>query len=222
MNKNKNIKTCLLVCISALIAGCGSSPAATPTIDPLVVMTEVAGTVQAEITQAALLTPSATLTPPPIATPLPIPTQLLPGAPTSPASTSGPTPAFPVESPDNAIWIEDVETPDGTIFEPGDRFTRIWKIENTGTTIWNTGYRLIYYGGEPIMCDEADMDIYLEQSVDPHNQITLSVRMTAPDPHGTYVNHFRMINDKGEVFGDNLWVEIVVGTWEEKNAQRNS
>jgi len=30
-----------------------------------------------------------------------------------------------------------------------------------------------------------------------------------------------MINDKGEVFGDNLFIEIVVGTWEEKNAQYN-
>jgi hypothetical protein len=222
MNIKKIIKTCMLVCISVLIAGCGSSPAATPTIDPLVLMTDVAGTIQAEFTQAALLNPSATIAPPPTATPLPIPTQPLPSAPTSPAGASGPAPVLPGESPDNATWIEDVETPDGTIFEPGDRFTRIWKIENTGTTIWNTGYRLIYYFGDPIMCDEADMNIYIQQSVDPNNQITLSVRMTAPVPHGTYVNHFRMINDKGEVFGDNLFIEIVVGTYEEKQAQENS
>ncbi len=218
MNKNNICKICMFVCISALIAGCGTSPAATPTLDTLVLMTEVAGTIQAEITQAALLTPSATIAPPPTAT-LPIPTQPLPMALTSPAGESGPAPVLPAKSPDNATWIEDVETPDGTIFEGGDRFTRIWKIENTGSTIWNTDYRLIYYFGEPIMCDEADRVIYLQQSVDPYNQITFSVRMTAPDQHGTYKNHFRMINDKGEVFGDNLFIEIVVGTWEEKNAQ---
>ncbi len=218
MNKKKIIKTCMLVCILVLIVGCGSSPEVTPTIDPIL----VAGTIQAEFTQAALLTPSATIAPPPTATSLPIPTLPLPLAPTSPANASGPAPLLPADSPDNAIWIEDVETPDGSIFEAGDRFTRTWKIENTGTTIWNTDYRLIYYYGEPIMCDEADMDIYLQQSVDPHNQITLSVRMTAPDQIGTYKNHFRMINDKGEVFGDNLFIEIVVGTWEEKNAQYNN
>jgi len=178
MNKKKIIKTCMLVYILVLVAGCGSSPAATPTIDPQLIMTDVAGTIQAEITQAALLTPSATIAPPPITTPLPIPTQPLPLAPTSPANALGPTPILPAESPDNAIWIEDVETPDGTIFVGGDRFTRIWKIENAGTTIWNTDYRLIYYYGDPIMCDEADKVIYLQQTVDPLNQITFSVRMS--------------------------------------------
>ncbi len=222
MNKKIFIKICMFVYISALITGCGSSPAATPTIDPQLIMTDVAGTIQADFTQVALLTPSATIAPPPIATPLPIPTQPLPLAPTSPANALGPAPVLPAESPDNATWIEDVETPDGTIFEGGDRFTRIWKIENSGTTIWNTDYRLIYYYGEPIMCDEADKVIYLQQTVDPYNQITFSVRMTAPDQHGTYKNHFRMINDKGEIFGDNLFIEIVVGTWEEKNAQYNN
>lgn len=220
MKIKKIFKFWFLICLALIIAGCGSSPEATPTLDPVVVMTDVAGTIQADITQAALLTPSATLAPPPTSTPLPVPALPLPAAPTSPAGTSGqPAVGVAAVSPDNATWIEDVETPDGTVFEPGDRFTRKWKIENSGTNIWNTEYRLTYYDGQPIMCDEADMNIYLKQSVDPTNQITLSVRMTAPDPHGTYRNHFRMVNDKGEVFGDNLFIEILVGTWEEKQAQ---
>ena len=215
MKIKKILKFWLLISLAVIIAGCGPSPEATPTIDPIVLLTDVAGTVQAEITQAALLTPAATLAPPPTSTPLPVPTLPLPAAPTSPAGTLG----QPAVTPDNATWIEDVETPDGTIFEPGDRFTRKWKIENTGTTTWNTDYRMIYYGGQPIMCDEADMNINLQQTVDPTNQITISVRMTAPDPHGTYSNYFRMVNDKGEVFGDSLFIEIIVGTWEEKQAQ---
>lgn len=215
MKIKKILKFWLLISLAVIIVGCGPSPEATPTIDPMVLMTDVAGTVQTEITQAALLTPAATLAPPPTSTPLPVPTLPLPAAPTSPAGTL----SQPAVTPDNATWIEDVETPDGTIFEPGDRFTRKWKIENTGTTTWNTDYRMIYYGGQPIMCDEADMNINLQQTVDPTNQITISVRMTAPDPHGTYTNYFRMVNDKGEVFGDSLFIEIIVGTWEEKQAQ---
>lgn len=215
MNKKYISRIILALIATLLLAACGNSADVTPTVDPLLIMTDVAGTIQADFTQTALSAPTVTIPPPPTTTALPLPSLPAPSAPSSPAM---PTPP-PGELPDNATWIADVESPDGTIFESGQRFTRVTQIENTGTTIWNTGYRLIYYGGEPIMCDEADMDIYLQQSVDPGNQILLSVRFTAPDQHGTYVNHFRMINDKGEVFGDNLFVEIVVGTWEAKQTQ---
>ena len=218
MNKKFISRIFLVSIVTLLLAACGNSTDAAPTVDPVLIMTDVAGTIQANITQTALFAPSATIPPPPTTTALPLPSQPSLPAPTAPSSPAAPPPP-PGVLPDNATWIADVESPDGTIFEPGQRFTRVTQIENTGTTIWNTGYRLIYYGGEPITCDEVDMDIYLQQSVDPGNQILLSVRFTAPDQHGTYVNHFRMINDKGEVFGDNLFVEIVVGTWEAKQTQ---
>ncbi|MDO9545246.1 MAG: NBR1-Ig-like domain-containing protein [Pelolinea sp.] len=217
MKIKKIIKICLLISFAVIIAGCGTSPDATPTIDPVVIMTDVAGTIQAEITQAALLTPSATLAPPPTTTPLPIPALPIPSAPTSPAGTSGlPAGGLPAASPDNALFIEDVTVPDGSIYWPGERFTKTWKIENIGTTTWNTGYQLVYWDGTPIMCDENDKIIFLTQSVDPNNQITLSVRMTAPDPLSTYSNYFKMINDKGQPFGPDLSVVIKVGTTADK------
>ena len=210
MNKKKIIKTCMLVCISALIAGCGSSPEATPTIDPLVVMTDVAGTIQAEITQAALLTPSATIAPPPTATPLLIPTQPLSSTPTIPANASGPAPTLPAESPDKALYIEDITYQDGATVWVGEKFTKTWRIENTGTTTWDTSYYLVYWDGEPIICDEEDLFIFIENPVEPNNQITLSVRITAPHTLGTYINYFKMVNGEGQYFGDTLSVNIKV------------
>ena len=210
MNKKKIIMACMLVCISALIAGCGSSPEATPTIDPLVVMTDVAGTIQAEITQSALLTPSATIEPPPTTTPLPIPTQPLTSAPTIPANATGAAPALPAESPDKALFIEDVTYPDGTTVWIGEKFTKTWIIENNGTTTWNTSYYLVYWDGEPIMCDEEDLFIFIENPVEPNNQVTLSIRITAPHTFGTYHNYFRMANGEGQAFGDPLFIEIKV------------
>lgn len=212
MNKNNICKICMFVCISALIAGCGTSPAATPTLDTLVLMTEVAGTIQAEITQAALLTPSATIAPPPTAT-LPIPTQPLPGAPTNPAGALGPAPALPAESPDNALFIEDVGIQDEAVLWQNEKFTKTWKIENTGTTTWDTSYKLVYVDG-PIMGE--DLIISIINSVDPGNQVTLSVKMTAPATLGTYVNYWRMMNGEGQFFGDILFMEIIVGTTEDK------
>jgi len=213
MNKKNIIKICLLVSISALIAGCGSSPAATPTIDPQIIMTDVAGTVQAEFTQAALLTPSATIAPPPTATPLPIPTQPIPAIPTSPSGASGPAPILPGESPDNAIFVEDVTVPDGAVFWQNEKFTKTWKIENTGTTEWNTSYKLVYVDG-PIMGD--DLVISIINPIEPGNQVTLSVRMKAPAALGTYINYWRMMNAEGQFFGDVLYMQILVGTTEDK------
>lgn len=218
MTKKNITKLISLVVLSFILVGCnGQAQDAEPTVDPVALITQIAGTVQAEMAAA---NPTATMAPPPTATPPTLPTPSLPVLPTVPASQPGTTlPGTTTEPPDNAKWIADLESPDGTIFEPGDRFTRIFQIENTGTTTWNTNYRLIYIDGQPIMCDEADMDIYLEQSVDPNNQVTFSVRVTAPDPYGTYTNWFRMINDKGETFGEPFKIEIVVSTWEDKQAQ---
>jgi len=216
MNKKIILTIVVLTASVFILAACGQAEEAEPTVDPIVLLTQVAGTVQAELTAAA---PEPTIAPPPTATPLPVPTQPLPALPTTPSGPPPANPAVPGQTPDDAKWIADLESPDGTIFEPGDRFTRVFLIENTGTTTWNTGYRLIYLDGQPIMCDEEDMNIYLQQSVEPTNQVTFSLSVTAPDPHGTYTNWFRMINDKGELFGEPFKIEIVVGTWEEKQAQ---
>ena len=211
MKKKKIIITCIFVCVFALATGCGTSSPATPTLDPSVVMTNVAGTIQAEITLSALLTPSATIEPPPTATPLPIPTQSLPQAPTNPADAPGATPALPADIPDKALFIEDVTYPDGTTVWIGEEFIKTWKIENTGTTTWNTGYFLSYWDGEPIMGHPDDQFIFIEESVEPNSQISLSVRITAPHTLGTYTNFFRMANDKGQFFGDpiNITIEVV-------------
>ena len=57
-----------------------------------------------------------------------------------------------------------------------------------------------------LMCNPS----FIENPVEPNNQITLSVRITAPHTFGTYTNYFRMTNDKGQFFGDPLSVKIKV------------
>ena len=208
MNKKKIIKTCMLVFISALIAGCGSSPEATPTIDPLVVMTDVASTIQAEITQAVLLTPSATIAPPPTATPLP-------STPTIPANASEPAPALPADSSDNAQFLQDITFPDDTILWQNERFTKTWNIENNGTTTWDSSYKLVYWDSEPkkfSIAQEGQSVIPILKYIEPGDQVALSVKMTAPAELGTYINYFRMMNGEGQFFGDSLYVRIIVGT----------
>lgn len=204
---------------AALVTGCGPSPAATPTIDPAVIITEVAGTIQAEITQSALLTPSATLELPPTATSLPIPTQPLPSDPTSPADAPGTSPALPADTPDDALFLQDITYPDGTVLWQGERFTKTWNIENSGSTTWDSSYKLVYVDSEPrdySMAQEGQTVIPIIHPVEPREQVQLSVKMVAPETIGTYINYYRMMTGEGVFFGDSLYVQIRVGTEEDK------
>ena len=197
--------------ISLVVASCGPKVEPIPTADPNMIMTQIALTVQADVTRIALLTPSATLPPPPAATLQPLPTQALP--------TGQPIQApLPASSPDNAVWVADVTVPDGTVFWKNQSFTKTWKIMNTGTTAWDTSYKLVYIDG-PILGEVLVVSII--NPVKPNDQIELSVPMKSPSELGTVVNYWRMMNGKGQFFGDALYVQFTVGTVSEKTATPN-
>jgi len=207
----KYLKISVFLGISMVLASCGSKAEPIPTVDPNMIMTQVALTVQADVTRIALLTPSATLPPPPAAT--------LPTDPTLALPPGQPDQApVPASLPDNATWIADVTVPDGTAFGKNQSFTKTWKIMNTGTTTWDSSYKLVYADG-PILGEVLIVSII--NPVMPNDQIELSVPMKSPSELGTVVNHWRMMNGKGQFFGDDLYVQIVVGTESEKTATPN-
>jgi len=214
MKISKYLFISIVLGISLVLSACGPKVEPTPTVDTNAIMTQVAMTVQAEVTQNALLTPSATIPPPPTATVPPVPTQPLPVAPTSPVSQ----PTLPGLSPDSATWIADVTVPDDTVFWKNETFTKTWKIENSGTTTWDSTYKLVYVDG-PILGETLVVSIV--NPVKPKNQIELSVPMKAPTTLGTVTNYWRMMNGKGQFFGDVLYVKIVVGTELEKTVTPN-
>jgi len=207
MKKKNLLVISLIMTISVLAASCGPRVEPTPTVDPQAIMTEVAQTISAELTEVALLTPSPTATVPPTATPQPLPTQALPPAPTSPSGT-GILPTLPAASPDNATWISDVTVPDDTLFAKNSKFTKTWKVENSGTTTWNSNYALIYIDGTPI---PENTVISIVNEVKSKVQVELSVVLQAPASDGTYTVWFKMMNDKGQLFGDPLYVKFIVG-----------
>lgn len=206
MKITKPILISIILGVSLILVACGPKVEPTPTVDTNAIMTQVAMTVQAEVTQNALLTPSATIPPPPTATIPPVPTQSLPTA-------QAGQPTLPVASPDNAVWIADVTVPDNTVFWKNETFTKTWKIENSGTTTWDSTYKLVYVDG-PVLGETLVVSIL--NPVKPKNQIELSVPMKAPSTLGTVTNYWRMMNGKGQFFGDVLYMKIVVGTEADK------
>ncbi len=193
----------MMLAFALALAGC-----AKPTEDPAVRITQIAATVQYQLTQSALLTPSptATYTPTATATPQP-PTPTLNVTVTPPTLTA----TRPVSnSGDNATYVADVTIPDGTVMTAGTKFTKTWTVKNSGTTTWTKEYQLIYLDG--IMGTNNLQAVKLTQDVAPGATIDISVDFTAPQTNGPYVSYWKMYNAAGYVFGDALNLQFSVGS----------
>lgn len=195
----------IIVILLTLLAGCGK---ATPTVDPSVKITEIASTVQAELTSIALLTPSSTATSEPTITP----TQM-PVTPTLSASPATATPTRALITPisgDNAKWLADVTIPDYSLVAPSSSFVKTWSIQNTGTTTWTKDYKLIYLEG--LQGTSNTVTVNLTKEVAPGESVEVSVPFTAPATNGTYSSAWKMYTASGYVFGEVLFMYINVGT----------
>ena len=186
--------------LAIVLTACGGGATATPTNDANLQITQVAQTVQAELTRIAALTPSPTPTLPVTATPT---------APAETPTTSGTAAITPVALADNAGYVSDVTVPDNTQFAPGQKFTKTWRIMNSGSNAWTTSYKLTYISGD-LMGDAKQ--VTLAQSVPPGQQFDISVDLVAPSQPGTYKSSWQMVNANGTAFGDQVYVQIVVST----------
>ncbi len=176
---------------------------ATPTVDPGVIFTAAAQTVEAQLTQSAALNPpTATATlPAPTDTPLavtdtPLPTSVVP-----------PTPTYTPTTPcDRAKFIADVTVPDDTEFAPNTTFTKTWRIQNTGTCTWTTAYALVFDHGDAMSGPAAQP---LAGNVAPGQSVDISVDLKAPATPGDYIGYWKMRNAAGVLFAQ-VWVKIKV------------
>jgi len=156
-------------------------------------------------------TKTAATTPPPAATMPPIPTSQPPtAAPTlQPSATTTSQPA--ASACDAITFIADITVPDGTIFTPGQAFTKTWRLQNSGTCTWTTGYKLVFASGEQM---NGPASIPLPSVVNPGQTIDLSVALTAPAAPGLYRGSWMLENTSGVRFALSgtipFWVEINV------------
>ena len=196
-----------LVLISIVLLTACARP--TPTVDPSVKITEIASTVQAELTSIALLTPSATATPEPTAT-----STAAPATPTldlSAVATSTPTmrPILTGTVPDNAKYIDDITVPDYSVVAPATTFVKTWLIQNNGKTTWTNDYKLIYLEG--LVGSNNTTSVSLTKEVAPGEQVEVSVTFKSPDANGVYSSYWKMYNASGYIFGEPLSMFITVG-----------
>lgn len=139
-------------------------------------------------------------------------TALPPLTPTAtPLGPPPPTPA-PVGC-DRATFVTDVTVQDGTQFAPGAVFTKTWRLKNTGSCVWTTSYKLVYYSGDPM---GAPTTVNLPLGAAVGQTVDISVNMAAPMGAGSYRGFWILSNANGQLFGigtnasQPIWVDIKV------------
>lgn len=223
-----------LLSVSLILAGCNLGATPAPTQDLNAINTSVVGTAIAQLsdqmTATALAQPSAT----------PEPTNTIAAIATVAATTesaaaptggiptisfnSTPLPGFtPLGSPtqagataalgdacSNSVFEGDVTIPDGTVLKPGEDFTKIWAIRNTGTCAWDEGFALVFIGGDTAL-DPYNFEFKKTDDIVLGGEgVNIAIKLTAPLKPGDYQGHWRMRNDKGYYFGTILSVYITV------------
>jgi hypothetical protein len=208
MRRNSYSIAILLIISGLLLSACGQI---VPTEDPNAQITQIAMTVQAQLTAIGLLTPSATPTIDATATPTPIPATDTPSGPTlTPTKTPYPTYDVGSTTGDHSIFAKDITIPDGTVFTPGTAFTKTWLFTNSGSTTWTTDYKLVYIDGTATGANNS-LSVNLPNEVKPGESVEISVNFVAPSSNGSYNSWWKLYSASGILFGDPCSVVFSVG-----------
>ena len=151
-----------------------------------------------------------------------------PGAliPLPPASAPTPTPQAPAATPTKApaaqpacqdalVFVQHLNYDDRGMsapaqFNPGAQFTKGWKVQNTGTCTWTTGYQLVFAHGNVPQAKMGGSPLKVTRQVKPGESYDVQLNLVAPLKAGTYQGLWQMQNGKGQVFGERLPVGVQV------------
>jgi Ig-like domain from next to BRCA1 gene len=184
----------LVLVMAVFLRGSNQTTTKKPTTNYGDVRTAAVATFASNLTQTAAAQPTAVSTLTPTV------------APTLISITGTVASATPTPSCYHLRWISDVTIPDLSPMNPGETFTKTWKVINNGTCAWQPGFQFAFYGGDPM----GGSNYILTQPVSPGIQMDLSIPMTAPQGTGIVISTWRM-SVNGWFFGDALTVKIDLG-----------
>ena len=157
---------------------------------------------EAKLQTAVAATVSAIQPSPIIPTQAAQPTQAQPTA--VPANTQT-VPPTQTPLPCNSALFMSETVPDGTEYDVGESFVKTWRLKNIGTCTWNSNYQVVFVEGDKMSGPSAKN---LTQSVAPGEQIDVSVDLKAPNIAGTYKGYWKVRDNQGQYFVNNIWVQI--------------
>ncbi len=132
-----------------------------------------------------------------------------------------PTPAPPQATPqppacvDGAAWVADLSFDDNNmtnppVMQPGQPFTKGWRMKNSGTCTWTTSYKLAFSYGNTPAAQMGGQPIPVTQNVAPGGTFDFYANLIAPIAPGTYQGFWNMRNAANQKFGETVWVGITV------------
>ena len=111
-------------------------------------------------------------------------------------------------------FVADVTIPDDTVIQPGEVFTKTWRLQNSGGVDW-LGYSLQFASG--------DQMAGVPQSVPKTGAgetADVTVVFTAPETDGTYTSSWELVDEAGDPVGSEFYVRVVVGTQRNEKEKR--
>jgi hypothetical protein len=196
----------ILIGIFALSACVGEpSTAATVTLNATLLNETAISHVTADYRATQVSIPTQTLPPEGTWTPVPTLERTRP-------SGGSPTPKTPCDMAAAGHPI-DVTIPDGTVMEPGETFSKTWRLENVGSCKWTRFYAVVFFSGNSLNAHQTN---YLPGEVEPGETIDVTVDMQAPMEAGEYQSNWMLSNADGEPFGIGpngdapFWARILV------------
>jgi hypothetical protein len=214
LSKNKFIL--FLAIYILLLAGCNfPTTDGTPQAGEMsLIMTAAAETASAQITEAVVsglvqeLTNQASAAQTVVtATPQPTAMTYATSTPTLQSAQATSVPCY------KAKFVSDVTIPDGTEIEPGEDFTKTWRLKNAGSCTWTSDTKLIFDSGNAM---NSLASTSIGQTVYPGNTIDISIELTAPEDSGTFTGYYLLRSPDGVRFGlgnnadISFWVKIDV------------
>ena len=196
----------LMMMGALLLSACGATPAQlTPTLafSADEIRTQAVGTFSSDLTATAFAAPTNT----PIPTSTVAPTLAAPATSTGGVAFGSPVAPAATASCYGLAYVSDVSIPDNTPVTAGQTFTKTWKVKNSGTCAWDAGFKFAFTGGDAM----GGTTYTLPSSVAAGAVTDISVAMTAPNKTGTLRGNWRMSTASGQFFGDEVYVQVVIG-----------
>lgn len=112
----------------------------------------------------------------------------------------------PAECFNDLNFVDDLTIPDNTATTFGLALDKQWLVENNGTCHWTSVYRLRNIGGASLGAP-AEIALYPARA---GTQATIQILFTAPFAEGVYESAWQAVGPDGSLFGDPIYMRIVV------------
>jgi hypothetical protein len=173
---------------------------------PGAILTAAAQTVEANLTQLAIQN-TPTLSVQLTNTPAVATATSAVASPVAASPTGGALAVTATQNCDDADFVADVTIPDGTVLDPGESFTKTWRLKNAGTCSWTPSYAVVFSNGDSMSGPATQA---LSATVNPGQTVDISVNLKAPSTPGDYTGYWKLRNAAGVTFAT-FYVDIKIG-----------